>query len=130
MSLATRIVVANVFLLTLFSYPNRQFFMPSRQLREVESKLLRFLTPIAWAKLGLFTAVDRLYGLRIRVTDLRLSNVASVLSTCERWRDMQAQLAFWQEGGDAPRSWQIQRSVGKFPLTSSDARPGKPLRRC
>ena len=93
LSLTMRILVANVFLYTLFSFPNRQFFMPNKQLREVEHKTLAFLTPISWTKLGMFTAVGQIYGVKISLRDLRISNVASVLSTCDRWRHVQQENA-------------------------------------
>ncbi len=88
--LAIRMVIVNVFLYTLFAYPNRHFFMPSSLLREVEAKTLSFMTPICWCKLGMFTAIGRLYGLRVCLSDLRISNVASLLSTHESWADIRA----------------------------------------
>ena len=83
LSLAMRVLVVNIFMFSLFSYPNRQFFMPRVLLQEIERKVLRFLTPITWAKLGMFSAVGALYGTQLFLQDLRLSNVASVLSTHE-----------------------------------------------
>ena len=88
LSLAMRVLVVNIFMFTLFSYPNRQFFMPRVLLQEIERKVLRFLTPITWAKLGMFSAVGALYGTQLFLQDLRLSNVASVLSTHEAWSDI------------------------------------------
>ena len=49
---------------------------------------MRFLTPITWTKLGMFSAVGALYGTQLFLPDLRLSNVASVLSTHEAWSDI------------------------------------------
>ena len=46
LSLAMRVLVVNIFMFTLFSYPNRQFFMPRVLLQEIERNVLRFLTPI------------------------------------------------------------------------------------
>ena len=89
MSLATRMLVVNIFLFSLFSYQNRLFFMPSGTLRSIESKVLGFLTPIAWAKLGMFSAAGALYGLQVSVKDLRISNVASLLATHDAWPDLQ-----------------------------------------
>ena len=88
LSLAMRVLVVNIFMFTLFSYPNRQFFMPRVLLQEIERKVLRFLTPITWAKLGMFSAVGALYGTQVFLQDLRLSNVACVLSTHEAWSDI------------------------------------------
>ena len=83
LSLAMRVLVVNIFMFTLFSYPNRQLFMPRVLLQEIERKVLRFLTPITWTKLGMFSAVGALYGTQLFLQDLRLSNVACVLSTHE-----------------------------------------------
>ena len=41
LSLAMRLLVVNVFMYTLFSYPNRHLFMPRILLQEVERKALR-----------------------------------------------------------------------------------------
>ena len=54
----------------------------------IERKVLRFLTPITWAELGMFSAVGALYGTQLFLQDLRLSNVAGVLSTHEAWSDI------------------------------------------
>ena len=89
LSLAIRLVVINVFLLPLFSYLNRQFFMPSGLLRNVEGKMLAFLTPVSWSKLGMFSAVGKVYGLQVSLRDLRLANVASVLATYEALPDLE-----------------------------------------
>ena len=62
--------------------------MPRVLLQEIERKVLRFLTPITWTKLGMFSAVGALYGTQLFLQDLRLSNVASVLSTHEAWSDI------------------------------------------
>ena len=80
LSLALRVLVVNIFMFTLFSYPNRHFFMPRVLLQEVERKALRFLTSITWTKLGMFSAVGTLYGTQLFLQDLKLSNVAGVLS--------------------------------------------------
>ena len=83
-----RVLVVNIFMFTLFSYPNRHFFMPRVLLQEIERKVLRFPTPITWTKLGMFSAVGTLYGRQLFLQDLRLSNVASVLSTHEAGIDI------------------------------------------
>ena len=43
LSLAMRVLVVNIFMFTIFSNPNRQFFMPRVLLQEIERKVLRFL---------------------------------------------------------------------------------------
>ena len=68
--------------------PNRQCFMPRVLLQEIERKVLRFLTPITWTKIGMFSAVGAFFGTQLFLQDLRLSNVASVLSTHETWSDI------------------------------------------
>ena len=62
--------------------------MPRVLLQEIERRVLRFLTPITWAKLGMFSAVGALYGTQLFLQDSRLSNVARVLSTHEAWSDI------------------------------------------
>ena len=62
LSLAMRVLVVNIFIFTLFSCPNRHFSCRVFLLQESERKVLRFLTPITWAKLGMFSAVGALYG--------------------------------------------------------------------
>ena len=77
LSLAMRVLVVNIFMFTLFSYPNRHFFVQRVLLQEIERKALRFLTPITWTTLGMFSAVGALYGTQLFLQDLGLSNVAS-----------------------------------------------------
>ena len=62
--------------------------MPRVFLQEIERKVLRFLTPITWTKQGMFSAVGASYGTQLFLQDLRLSNVAIVLSTHEIWSDI------------------------------------------
>ena len=62
LSLAMRVLVVNVFMFYTFLVPKLTFFMPRVLLQEIERKVLRFLTPITWAKLGMFSAVGALYG--------------------------------------------------------------------
>ena len=89
LSLTMRVLVANIFMCTLFAYPNRHFFhAPVFCCKRLSAKLCGFLTPITWTKLGMFSAVGTLYGTQLSLQDLRLSNVASVLSTHEGWIDI------------------------------------------
>ena len=78
--------------------------MPRVLLQEIERKVLRFLTPITWTKLGMFSAVGALYGTQLIFQDLRLSNVACVLSTHEAWIDIRrgtiSALGRWRSLGD------------------------------
>ena len=54
MTLAARLVAINVFLLPLFAYQNRQFFMPGSMVRDIECQLLTFVSPLCWIELGKF----------------------------------------------------------------------------
>ena len=72
---------ANVFLLSLFAFPCRHFYMPSAIIQRVDNALLRFFARIPFAKLGLFAHLTSLYGIRVQLRDLRLSNVAMLLSS-------------------------------------------------
>ena len=87
LSLAMRVLVVKIFMYTLL-VPASPFFMARVLLQEVEREALRFLTPITWIKLGMFSAVGTQYGTQLHLQDLRLSNVASVLSTHEDWIDI------------------------------------------
>ena len=64
MSLACRITVANVFLIPLLQYPNRHFFMPQKLLQHVTGLLLNFLTRTKICKLGIFSHVKKIYGIK------------------------------------------------------------------
>ena len=55
--------------------------MPQRIIRELSARVLRFLTPVPWSKLGFFSHVGAVYGLRTQLRDLRWSNVAALLSS-------------------------------------------------
>ena len=115
LSLAMRVLVVNIFMFTLFSYPNRQFFMPRVLLQEIERKVFRFLTPITWAKLGMFAAVGALYGAQLFLQDLRLSNVTSVLSTHEALVTfVVVRFLHWDDGDDDTHFFAILPSVGRL----------------
>ena len=107
LSLAMRVLVVNIFMFTLFSYPNRQFFMPRVLLQEIERKVLRFLTPITWTKgLGMFSAVGALCGTQLFLQDLRLSNLLCCMAWCHirelvwHWLDTQSRLKVVAAGRD------------------------------
>ena len=128
LSLAIRLVVVNVFLFPLFSYLNRQFFMPTAVLRGVERKVLAFTTPVAWSKLGMFSAVGKLYGLRTSLRDLRLSSWRPTkrYQICRRVSQHR-----WPDGaGDRP-NWHTPRLVGRWLSTSTAPQLANPTsRRC
>jgi len=142
--LSVRILVVNVFLYPLFSYLNRLFFMPSRALQDVERRVLAFLAPACWCKLGMFTALGDVYGLQVWLRDLRLTNVASILSTHEAWPELQHgtahALSIWRRRhcflASPALSWKAAfdfylHSVGAaYPQTlqEAQARRGRPVR--
>ena len=80
-SLAMRIAIANSFMLSLFSFVNRFFFMPTRILQQIENRVLSFLSKVPFTRLGLLAHLKKLYGINSEIRDLRLSNVSAVLST-------------------------------------------------
>ena len=63
--------------------------MPTKILDSVEKRVASFITPLNWAKLRLFSAVDELYGIRSTLQDLSLTNVAQILQVHERWKYIQ-----------------------------------------
>ena len=81
MSFAMRLAVINVFLYSLFSFVNRFFYMPTRILQNIENQVLSFLSRIPVARLGIFAQFRKLYGINTAFRDLRLSNIAGILST-------------------------------------------------
>ena len=84
MFLAMRLVVVNVFLWGLFSYPNKHFLMPLPIVRHVQDLALRFLTRVTWVELGFLSHIGSLYGLRTQLRDLRLTNVASLRTSYKK----------------------------------------------
>ena len=81
LTLALRIAVANIFLTSLFSYQNRHFIMPESVVKKVENHIRDFITPIGWVKLGLLSHVQQIYGIKVALRDICLSNVASLLAS-------------------------------------------------
>ena len=81
MSLPNRIFAVNVYIVPLFSYINRFFFMPDRLVSIVNQAILRFLTPVLYVRLNMLCHVKYLYGISAELRDLRLVNVASLLET-------------------------------------------------
>ena len=81
LTLALRIAVANIFLTSLFSYQNRHFVMPESVVKKVENHIRDFITPIGWVKLGLLSHVQQIYGIKVALRDICLSNVASLLAS-------------------------------------------------
>ena len=90
MSLCTRVIVANVFLLSMFAFPCRHFYMPNDIITRVEGALLQFFARIPFARLGFFAHLTPFYGIRVQLHDLRLCNVAMLYHRTSRmpprWR--------------------------------------------
>ena len=100
--------------------------------------------PVSWTKLGMFTAVGKLYGTQVFMHDLRLSNVAAVLSTHEAWADIRrgtaAALSRWRGRcsflANPAISWKVSfdfflHTVGcthSALLSGASARAGRPAR--
>jgi len=84
LSTALRVVVSNVFLIPIFSYICRLFVMPPTTRKYVENRLLSFITPVPFAKLGFFTQLRALYGIRTCLVDLRNSNCVAIVATIRR----------------------------------------------
>jgi len=80
-SFATKILVVNVFLFSLFGYVNRHFYMPDKVLQQAEALIRPFLSRLPFSKLRFFSHVSDLYGTAIALRDLRLSNVSLLLHT-------------------------------------------------
>ena len=54
--------------------------MPQSLLSDVQNKVLRFLSPVTWTRLGIFAHLQSIYGIRVRLLDLRFMNVAMILA--------------------------------------------------
>ena len=80
-ALAMRIAIANFFMLSLFSFVNRFFFMPTRILQQIENRVLSFLSKVPFTRLGLLAHLKQLYRINSEIRDLHLSTVSAVLST-------------------------------------------------
>ena len=76
-----RVATVNAFFVSLFSFVNRFFFMPQDVLQSIENRILLFLSRVSFTRLGLFAHLRDLYGINAEIRDLRLANLAAVLST-------------------------------------------------
>ena len=66
-SLAMRIAIANSFMLSLFSFVNRFFFMPTRILQQIENRVLSFLSKVPFTRSGLLAHLKKLYGINSEI---------------------------------------------------------------
>ena len=81
MSLPMRVTLANVFIVSVLAYPCRHYLMPDTLLKKVEGKGAQFISRVPFCKLGFLAQVKALYGVRTALRDVRLVNIASLLST-------------------------------------------------
>eukprot|EP00973_Karenia_brevis_P022450 3091371-Karenia_brevis.AAC.1 len=80
MSLAMRIMTANIYILPVLSYICRIVLLPPDILRHIEHSLLRFLTPVPFCRLQMFTQMQPLLRTRLQLRDVHLDNIAAVLA--------------------------------------------------
>ena len=71
-------------LFPLFSYVNRIVVLPEHVVSDVSNAALRFLTPAPYCKLHVFAHLKRIWRIPTQVKDIRLDNVAGILSNA--WR--------------------------------------------
>ena len=55
--------------------------MPQDVLQSVENRILLLLSRISFARLGIFAHLRDLYGIHAEIRDIRLANIAAILST-------------------------------------------------
>jgi len=80
-SITTRVAIANVFLVSLFSYVNQHFIMPAEIVKVVQRKISTFISRYSFWEIGFLPHVGSFYGITVTLRDLRWTNVAAVLHT-------------------------------------------------
>ena len=83
-SLGMRVLVANTFLIPLFSYVTRIVLIPTDLRQTISNAILRFVSPVPMCKLLVFSHLRTIFKVPLEVKDLLLSNVAALLSTAFR----------------------------------------------
>ena len=78
---AGKIVMLNVFLRSLWSYVNRHVLIPTEVRLRVERRDLDFLTKVPYMALGSFSHITPIYGIRVRLLDFQLANIAGLIAT-------------------------------------------------
>jgi hypothetical protein len=81
MSLPARVAAVNMYCYSVFGYINRHFYMPEELIRTVETEALTFLSRIRFARLRFFSHIGAIYGCSVTLRDLRIANVADLLTT-------------------------------------------------
>ena len=55
--------------------------MPQDIPQAIENRILLFLSRVSFARLGIFAQLRDLYGMHAEIRDIRLANIAAILST-------------------------------------------------
>ena len=64
MSLSMRVILANVFIVSVLAYPCRHYLIPERLLKTVEGKIAHFISRVPFCKVGFLAQARALYGVR------------------------------------------------------------------
>ncbi len=80
-SFAAKIVMLNVFMRSLWSYLGRHLMIPLTLRKRIEDCDSRFLSGVQYFPLGVVSHLTRFYGLRVRLQDFELANVAGLIAT-------------------------------------------------
>ena len=87
MSTNMRIVSANVFLISHFAFLNRFFMMPESVVHNVQNSVRQFVTRISIGSVRVWTHCLPLMKAKVALIDVRLQNVALLISTANRFAD-------------------------------------------
>jgi ribonuclease HI len=79
-SLPTRIRIANVFLISIFSYLYQIYFIPEKTLQKINRLLYKWIVPFNSVSLSDLTRPASILGLPDNLKDVRLMNVAALIS--------------------------------------------------
>ena len=83
-SLGMRVLIANTFLLPVFSYVGRIIFIPVGIRNEVSKVVLRFVSPAPFCKLSVFAQLRQIFKIPMEIKDLLFDNIAGLLATAFR----------------------------------------------
>ena len=89
--------------------------MPLHLVRRVQCAALHFISPVPWVQLGFLCHVSAVYGLRVQLRDLRLANVASIISSFGARNEIHASVA------SALGNLHARMAGGRRPLLRSDS---------
>ena len=85
MSLNMRLVTANVFLLSHFSFLNRFFVMPDAIANEVGNRIRQFITRICVGPMLVWTHCLPLLNSKVALVDIRLQNFSMLIHTANQF---------------------------------------------